>query len=45
MLFGLNIAMALVVVVLFFSGNIGLALIATFAFALLALKLGRRHAT
>jgi hypothetical protein len=37
----LNIAMAIVVVVLFLSGNIGLALIALFAGALIALKLSR----
>ena len=41
-LFLLNIAMGTVVVVLFLSGNIGLALIALLAFAVVALKLGRR---
>ena len=42
--FLLNIAMGVVVVVLFLSGNIGIALIALLAFALVALKLGRRPA-
>jgi hypothetical protein len=42
MLFALNIVMAVVVIVLFASGNIGLALIALFGFALIALRLGRR---
>ncbi len=40
----LNVAMACLVVVLFFSGNIGLGLIALVAFALLAFELGRRTA-
>lgn len=43
-LFALNIAMAVVVVVLFLSGNIGLGLIALFGAALIALKAGRRKA-
>ena len=42
-LFLLNIAMGAVVMVLLLSGNIGLALIALLAFALIALKLGRRR--
>jgi uncharacterized membrane protein len=42
--FLLNIVMGAVVVFLFLSGNIGLGLIALLAFALVALKLGRRPA-
>jgi hypothetical protein len=41
--FALNIVMALIVIVLLFSGNFGPALIALVAFALIALKLGRRN--
>lgn len=43
-LFLLNICMAIGVVILFLSGNVGLALIALFGSALLALKLNRRRA-
>jgi hypothetical protein len=42
--FALNIVMALVVIVLLFSGNFGPALICLFAFAIVALRLGRRPA-
>lgn len=42
MLFALNIVMAIVVVVLLLSGNIGIGLIATLVFAIVALKLARR---
>lgn len=40
-LFLLNIVMGVVVVVLFLSGNIGIALIALLVFAIVALRLGR----
>jgi len=43
--FVLNIVMAIVVVVLFLSGNIGLGLIALVAFALVALRIARRRPT
>ena len=43
-LFLLNVLMASGVVVLFLSGNVGLALIALFGSALLSLKLNRRRA-
>ncbi len=41
-LFVLNVVMAIGIVVLFLSGNIGLGLIALVAGALVALKLNRR---
>lgn len=40
----LNVVMGAVVVVLFLSGNIGLGLIAALAFAVVALRVGRRTA-
>lgn len=40
--FLLNIVMAAVAVVLILSGNVGIGLILLVAFALVALKLGRR---
>lgn len=40
--FALNIIMGVVVLVLFFSGNIAAGLIAMLAFAIVALKLGRQ---
>jgi len=42
--FVLNIVMGAVVVLLLFSGNVGLGLIALVVFAIVALKLGRRMA-
>ena len=43
--FLLNVFMAIVVVVLFMSGQIGLGLIAAFTFALVALKVARDSKT
>jgi Flp pilus assembly protein TadB len=42
MILALNIAMAAIVVVLLLSGNVGVGLIAAVAFAIVALRLGRR---
>jgi hypothetical protein len=42
MLFVLNIVMGAIVVVLLLSGNVGIGLIALLAFAIVALRLGRR---
>ena len=41
MLFALNIVMGAIVVALLLSGNVGIALIALLAFAIVALRLGR----